>query len=80
MIKKLLLILVIIKLSFSTDCFDGTVCPGNQKCCATKDGTSCCPYSNGVCCKDMKHCCSSGYTCTDKGICLPNNQNENTTI
>ena len=73
MIKKLLFFLLLIKLSLSTECQDGTSCPGNQKCCASKDGINCCPYSKGVCCSDMKHCCPSGYTCSTNGACLLNN-------
>ena len=76
MIKKLFLIIALLKLSLNTACDDGTTCPGNQKCCATEDGKSCCPYINGVCCSDMKHCCPSGYICTDKGACLLGNQNK----
>ena len=76
MLKKIIFILVLLKFSINTDCTDGTICPGNQKCCATKDGTSCCPYSSGVCCSDMKHCCPSGYTCSSNGSCLLINQNQ----
>ena len=78
MITKILLILLaIIQLSLNTDCIDGTTCPGNKKCCASKDGFTCCPYSNGVCCSDMNHCCPSQHTCTDKGICIPSNRTQN---
>ena len=73
MIKKILLTLLLLNFSLNSPCDDGTTCPGNQKCCATKDGISCCPYSNGVCCTDMKHCCPSGYICTSKGTCLLKN-------
>ena len=76
MIKKFLIILALLELAFCTSCDDGTTCPGNQKCCATKDGINCCPYVNGVCCSDMKHCCPSGYKCTVKGSCLINNKNK----
>ena len=76
MLKKIIFILVLLKFSINTDCTDGTICPGNQKCCATKDGTNCCPYSSGVCCSDMKHCCPSGYTCSSTGSCLLINQNQ----
>ena len=75
MIKKILLILALIKLSINTICSDGTTCPGSQKCCASVDGINCCPYSNGVCCNDLKHCCPFGYKCTEKGACIPNNAN-----
>ena len=74
MIKKIFLFIFLIKLCLNTDCQDGTVCPGSQKCCATKDGTNCCPYSNGVCCSDMKHCCPSGYNCTSTGACIINSE------
>ena len=69
MIKKIIFFLFLLKLCLNTQCQDGTICPGAQKCCATKDGTSCCPYSSGVCCSDMKHCCPSGYTCLSNGSC-----------
>ena len=73
MIKKINLILLLLNISWNSPCDDGTTCPGNQKYCETKDGISCCPYSNGVCCTDMKHCCPSGYICTSKGTCLLKN-------
>ena len=76
MIKRILFIFLILKVCLNTDCFDGTTCPGNQKCCAVKDGISCCPYTNGVCCPDMIHCCPSGYICHHKGACLPDSQNK----
>ena len=69
MIKKFILFLLLVKICLNTECQDGTICPGNQKCCSTIDGTSCCPYSSGVCCSDMKHCCPSGYTCSNNGSC-----------
>ena len=71
--KIIILFLALIKLVVNSDCIDGSTCPGDQKCCATKDGFSCCPYSNGVCCLDMEHCCPNGYTCTSKGTCEINN-------
>ena len=71
--KIIILFLALIKLVVNSDCIDGSTCPGDQKCCATKDGFSCCPYSNGVCCLDMEHCCTNGYTCTSKGTCEKNN-------
>ena len=71
--KIIILFLALIKLVVNSDCIDGSTCPGDQKCCATKDGFSCCPYSNGVCCLDMEHCCPNGYTCTSKGTCEKNN-------
>ena len=71
--KIIIFFLALIKLVVNLDCIDGSTCPGDQKCCATKDGFSCCPYSNGVCCLDMEHCCPNGYTCTSKGTCEKNN-------
>ena len=71
-LKLILFLLILIKISISTDCIDGTKCPGDQKCCATEDGVSCCPYSNGVCCLDMKHCCPPDHKCTSKGTCEAN--------
>ena len=70
--KIIILFLALIKLVVNSDCIDGSTCPGDQKCCATKDGFSCCPYSNGVCCLDMEHCCPNGYKCTSKGTCEEN--------
>ena len=70
--KQIILFLILFKLCLNTECFDGTKCPGTQKCCANKEGTGCCPYSSGVCCKDMNHCCPPNYTCTDNGSCAPN--------
>jgi hypothetical protein len=50
-------------------------CPQNYKRCYLFDGYGCCPYSNGVCCNDLKHCCPEGYICSDYGGCLKNNSN-----
>ena len=54
-LRIVILFLVLIKIVLNTTCIDGTECPGEQKCCATKDGFNCCPYSSGVCCLDMEH-------------------------
>ncbi|XP_053555959.1 progranulin [Bombina bombina] len=44
-------------------CFDG------QTCCRGLGGTwSCCPYTSGVCCPDMVHCCPYGYVCLGSGV------------
>ena len=68
--KLIILFLALIKFVMNdTMCLDGTTCPGTQKCCANKEGFSCCPYSDGVCCVDMKHCCPPNHECTNKGIC-----------
>ncbi|XP_043957402.1 granulin a [Gambusia affinis] len=48
-------------------------CPDDNTCCRTSATTwGCCPAPNAVCCSDMKHCCPSGYTCTEEGSCVKN--------
>ncbi|KAM4691663.1 progranulin [Rhinophrynus dorsalis] len=43
-------------------CYDG------QTCCRGLGGTwSCCPYTQGVCCPDLVHCCPYGYVCLNHG-------------
>ncbi len=71
-LRIVILFLVLIKIVLNTTCIDGTECPGEQKCCATKEGFNCCPYSSGVCCLDMEHCCPPGHTCNEKGLCIKN--------
>ncbi len=52
------------------------VCPDNiskcqdtQTCCInTQDKYACCPYQNGTCCDDKKHCCPNGFECAS-GSC-----------
>uniref|UniRef100_A0A3B5QFW3 Granulin a n=1 Tax=Xiphophorus maculatus TaxID=8083 RepID=A0A3B5QFW3_XIPMA len=48
-------------------------CPDNNTCCRTSATTwGCCPAPHAVCCSDMKHCCPSGFTCTEEGSCEQN--------
>ncbi|XP_030076397.1 progranulin isoform X4 [Microcaecilia unicolor] len=50
-------------------CDDMHYCKSSQTCCktTTAGGWACCPYNQGVCCKDMRHCCSAGYKCSFRG-------------
>ncbi|XP_041121618.1 progranulin-like isoform X3 [Polyodon spathula] len=49
-------------------CDDQHYCSGQQTCCKTAAGTwGCCPYSQGVCCDDLQHCCPDRYTCDGSG-------------
>lgn len=42
-------------------------CHDNQTCCQDgHGGWACCPYQQGVCCADRKHCCPAGYRCGNK--------------
>nr|XP_046160168.1 progranulin-like isoform X1 [Oncorhynchus gorbuscha] len=46
------------------------VCNNEETCCKVSATTwACCPVPNAVCCSDMKHCCTTGYTCGDGGSC-----------
>lgn len=48
-------------------CDTFTRCAHTQSCCRLADSTwACCPYTQAVCCKDMKHCCPMGYKCDPK--------------
>ena len=64
-------LLAIIGTVISTQCKDGSSCPGNTTCCMSPQGTvGCCPYENASCCSDGLHCCPNGYTCDlAKGQC-----------
>uniref|UniRef100_A0A4W6E481 Granulin a n=1 Tax=Lates calcarifer TaxID=8187 RepID=A0A4W6E481_LATCA len=54
-------------------CDDTTSCKDGETCCRTSPSTwGCCPSPNAVCCSDMKHCCPTGYTCTEGGSCTQN--------
>ncbi|GAA6229846.1 granulins-like [Lates japonicus] len=54
-------------------CDDQTSCEDGDTCCRTSPTTwGCCPSPNAVCCSDMKHCCPTGYTCTEGGSCTQN--------
>ncbi|CAB1342043.1 unnamed protein product [Coregonus sp. 'balchen'] len=46
------------------------VCNNEETCCKVSTTTwGCCPSPNAVCCSDMKHCCTTGYTCGEGGTC-----------
>ncbi|XP_029505942.1 progranulin-like [Oncorhynchus nerka] len=46
------------------------VCNNEETCCKVSATTwACCPVPNAVCCSDMKHCCTIGYTCGEGGSC-----------
>ncbi|XP_028268541.1 granulin a [Parambassis ranga] len=54
-------------------CDSQTSCQDDETCCKTSATTwGCCPSPNAVCCSDMKHCCPTGFTCTDVGSCTQN--------
>jgi hypothetical protein len=53
--------------SLSTQCKDGSFCPGIQTCCLTSHGVGCCPYPDANCCGDGVHCCPNGYICYTGG-------------
>nr|XP_033774570.1 progranulin isoform X2 [Geotrypetes seraphini]XP_033774572.1 progranulin isoform X2 [Geotrypetes seraphini] len=44
-------------------------CQDGQTCCkaTTAGGWACCPYDQGVCCEDMRHCCPAGHKCSFTG-------------
>ncbi|KAM4717217.1 granulin a [Anableps anableps] len=57
-------------------CDEQKSCTDDETCCRTSPTTwGCCPAPHAVCCSDMKHCCPSGYTCTEEGSCIQNWQN-----
>ena len=66
--KKIILITLITlyTITLQTECLDGSKCPNNKTCCIFKFGTACCPYENGVCCPDFRHCCPNGFSCKYK--------------
>ena len=68
---KEIIISSLIVICISRECSDGSECPGNKTCCAFEFGTGCCPYENGICCSDLKHCCPNNMTCSDNGSCIP---------
>nr|KAF6456284.1 granulin precursor [Rousettus aegyptiacus] len=53
-------------------CGQGHFCHDNQTCCQdNRGGWACCPYPQGVCCADRRHCCPAGFLCRAKGTkCL----------
>ncbi|XP_024655452.2 granulin a isoform X1 [Maylandia zebra] len=56
-------------------CDEQTNCGHDETCCRTSATSwGCCPSSNAVCCSDMKHCCPTGYTCTEENSCIQNSK------
>ncbi|NWI10755.1 GRN protein, partial [Crypturellus soui] len=46
-------------------------CRSGQKCCAGPQGTwGCCPFAEGSCCSDGRHCCPPRSLCA-LGSCWP---------
>lgn len=56
----------------NVECGDGHFCHDNQTCCRNShEGWACCPYHQGICCADQRHCCPAGFRCGAKGTkCL----------
>ncbi|XP_010352279.1 progranulin [Rhinopithecus roxellana] len=54
------------------ECGGGHFCHDNQTCCRdNRGGWACCPYRQGVCCADRRHCCPAGFRCAARGAkCL----------
>ena len=63
----LVTIFAILSYVMTTQCRDGSFCPGIQTCCLTPYGVGCCPYPNANCCGDGSHCCPMGYECYTGG-------------
>ncbi|KAM3658453.1 progranulin isoform 1-T2 [Ammospiza maritima maritima] len=43
-------------------------CRGGQRCCQARGGSwGCCPFAQGSCCSDGRHCCPAGSRCTGGG-------------
>ncbi len=73
--KKITLITLItlLTITLETECLDGSKCPNNKTCCLFEFGSACCPFENGVCCPDLRHCCPNGFSCNERGGCIPKN-------
>ncbi|XP_043440649.1 progranulin isoform X2 [Prionailurus bengalensis] len=56
----------------NVECGARHFCHNNQTCCRdSRGGWACCPYRQGICCADQRHCCPAGFRCGAKGIkCL----------
>uniref|UniRef100_A0A2I3MV60 Progranulin n=1 Tax=Papio anubis TaxID=9555 RepID=A0A2I3MV60_PAPAN len=54
------------------ECGGGHFCHDNQTCCRdNRGGWACCPYRQGICCADRRHCCPAGFRCAARGAkCL----------
>lgn len=49
-------------------CGDGRFCHDEQTCCRdSQGGWACCPFRQGVCCVDRRHCCPVGFHCGARG-------------
>ncbi|XP_053944646.1 progranulin isoform X3 [Cuculus canorus] len=43
-------------------------CRGHQRCCRSSGGSwGCCPFTQGSCCTNGRHCCPAGSRCTGGG-------------
>ncbi|KAM8818832.1 progranulin [Rhynchonycteris naso] len=56
----------------NVECGEGHFCHDNQTCCRdSQESWACCPYRQGICCADKRHCCPTGFRCAAKGTkCL----------
>ncbi|XP_066220062.1 progranulin [Saccopteryx leptura] len=56
----------------NVECGEGHFCHDNQTCCRDRqESWACCPYRQGTCCADKRHCCPTGFRCGAKGTkCL----------
>ncbi|GFT89826.1 hypothetical protein NPIL_681831 [Nephila pilipes] len=48
-----------------TKCDENNFCVDGACCRDLDDDYSCCPFDEGVCCKDKQHCCNKGEKCTE---------------
>ncbi|XP_005394589.1 PREDICTED: granulins isoform X1 [Chinchilla lanigera] len=49
-------------------CGDRHFCHDDQTCCRdSRGGWACCPFRQGVCCMDRRHCCPVGFRCGSRG-------------
>ncbi|XP_027765710.1 granulins isoform X2 [Empidonax traillii] len=49
-------------------CSATSSCRGGQRCCRARGGSwGCCPFAQGSCCSDGRHCCPAGSRCTGGG-------------
>jgi hypothetical protein len=64
-----LIISTLLNYILSTQCRDGSFCPGIETCCLTPHGVGCCPFPEANCCGDGIHCCPNGYQCYPYGGC-----------
>uniref|UniRef100_A0A8D1TJ54 Progranulin n=1 Tax=Sus scrofa TaxID=9823 RepID=A0A8D1TJ54_PIG len=53
-------------------CGERRFCHNNYTCCRDSlGGWACCPYRQGICCADGRHCCPAGFRCGARGTkCL----------